>query len=231
MTGLGVVLALLLGTAGATAQEALLDRPVGADHLGPPVVWAPEAIGHGLWARRIAQGARVPVIFEAAPLMPFTGLPTRVDLTGLTVRQALDALVATDPRYAWRQFGRTVVIRPAAAWDDASHPLHRRAGIETDDNQPLAEAVRQVVEGEVIPAEMAALAASIDRGKRVARAADIRQTALVRLSGLAAEGELFLQVRDPRVSQGPFIDVATWNGHSYPIEVGATSKNAEEAGR
>jgi hypothetical protein len=226
--GLGFAVALLLGTATTRAQEAVLDRPIGADHLGVAVVWAPEAIAHGLWARRIAQAARVPVVFEVAAPMPFTGLPERVNLTGLTVREALDALVGRDPRYTWRQVGETVVIRPTPAWDDASHPLHRRAGEEAAGDQPLAEAVRQVVGGDVASPNVASLAAIVDAGKRVGRRPGPRPTALARSSDLAAVGDLFVFVRDPRITRGSYVDVATWDGRSYPIQASAS---AEEAGR
>jgi hypothetical protein len=48
-----------------------------------------------------------------------------VQLTGLTVLEALQALTSFDPRYAWRIVDDTIVIRPAAAWNDEAHPLHQ----------------------------------------------------------------------------------------------------------
>ena len=213
------VLALLLMATAVWAQDAPLDRLVGPDHLGAPIVWAPDAIGTGLWARRVAQGARVAVVFEAAPPRPSSGLPTAVDLTGLTVRAALDRVVESDPRYAWHQIGDAVVVRPIGAWEDAEHPLQAAAGAEQADDQPLAEAIRQVLRGAPLPPEMAALTARVDRGARVVRTAT-PGTALARLSALAALGEVFVQVWDPRATTGPIADVASWDGHSYPIHAG-----------
>jgi hypothetical protein len=145
------------------------------------------------------------------------------------VRAALDALVARDPRYARQQVGETIVVRPTAAWADESHPLHRLAGDEMDEEQPLADAIRQVVTGERPSAERSALAAAVDRGKRVVRKPAQRPTALARLTELAAEGEWFVRVRDPRVTPGVYLDVARWDGRSYPIQSSAATSTAGEA--
>ena len=37
----------------------------------------------------------------------------RIDLTGFTVREALDRLVAEEPRHAWHVLEGAVVVRPA----------------------------------------------------------------------------------------------------------------------
>ena len=80
----------------------------------------------------IARSARVPIGFEevAGTPMPFEGnlstIPpsARTVLIGLTVSDALDALVAADPRYSWREQDGVLLIRPAEAWDDPAHFLH-----------------------------------------------------------------------------------------------------------
>ena len=51
--------------------------------------------------------------------------PKEVKVSGLTLRAALDAVVAADPRYAWRYVDGVVVMRPIAAWNDSGHPLAR----------------------------------------------------------------------------------------------------------
>jgi hypothetical protein len=51
--------------------------------------------------------------------------PTPLDLRGVTLRQALDAVVAKDRRYSWREVDGVVVVRPVAAWRDPAHPLAR----------------------------------------------------------------------------------------------------------
>ena len=69
--------------------------------------------------------------------------PTPLDVRGVTLRQALDAVVAKDRRYSWGEVDGVVVVRPVAAWRDPAHPLHRRvpaAGVQQDagDDQLLA---------------------------------------------------------------------------------------------
>ena len=51
--------------------------------------------------------------------------PTPLDVRGVTLRQALDAVVAKDRRYSWREVDGVVVVRPVAAWRDPQHPLSR----------------------------------------------------------------------------------------------------------
>jgi hypothetical protein len=61
--------------------------------------------------------------------------PTPLDVRGVTLRQALDAVVAKDRRYEWRDVDGVVVVRPRAAWHDPEHPLLRRvpaAGVRPD---------------------------------------------------------------------------------------------------
>jgi hypothetical protein len=54
--------------------------------------------------------------------------PSWVDrpLAGLTVGQALDQIVATDPRYEWREYRGVIHVRPQAAFKDPNHFLNRR---------------------------------------------------------------------------------------------------------
>jgi len=53
--------------------------------------------------------------------------PRMVQVGGLTLRQALDAVVSAERRYEWRDLDGVVVVRPIAAWQDAAHPLLRPA--------------------------------------------------------------------------------------------------------
>ena len=54
--------------------------------------------------------------------------PRPLDVRGVTLRQALDAVVAKDRRYEWRDVDGVVVVRPRAAWRDREHPLLREVG-------------------------------------------------------------------------------------------------------
>jgi hypothetical protein len=47
-------------------------------------------------------------------------------LEGLTVAQALDQIVASDPRYEWREHHGVIHVRPLAAFQDRNHFLNRR---------------------------------------------------------------------------------------------------------
>jgi hypothetical protein len=48
-----------------------------------------------------------------------------VSLAGRTVREALDAIVAIDPRYRWIDIHGVPVVRPWASWTDTKHPLNQ----------------------------------------------------------------------------------------------------------
>jgi hypothetical protein len=82
----------------------------------------------------IARSARVPIGFEelaGIPVLDDGDLSTipfsaRTDLTGLSVGDALDALVSADPRYSWREQDGVIMIRPVQAWADPGHFLHQR---------------------------------------------------------------------------------------------------------
>jgi hypothetical protein len=82
----------------------------------------------------IARSARVPIGFEevAGIPTPFDGnlstIPpsARTALIGLSVREALDALVSSDSRYSWRETGGVILIRPVEAWADPAHFLHQQ---------------------------------------------------------------------------------------------------------
>jgi hypothetical protein len=49
--------------------------------------------------------------------------PRPLDLRGRPLREALDAVVAADRRYEWRDVDGVAVVRPRAAWSDREHPL------------------------------------------------------------------------------------------------------------
>ena len=82
----------------------------------------------------IARSARVPIGFEEVAGIPVPGfgnlstipVSERTDLVGLSVGDALDALVSADPRYGWREQDGVILIRPVQAWADPSHFLHQR---------------------------------------------------------------------------------------------------------
>jgi hypothetical protein len=119
----------------ADAQESVLARRIKADAPGAAVVWLPDGIFDGMFAWRIAESAGVPLVFEASPLnyRDPAIVAQRFDLDGLTVREALDALVAHDSSYRWEEHDGIVVIRPVGVVADPADTLNQRiAGLRGD---------------------------------------------------------------------------------------------------
>jgi hypothetical protein len=111
-------------------QQSVLDRTLDEDILGDPVVWVPSGINDGMLAARIAMSSRVPIVFEALAIdlvSPGT-VQQRLVLRGMTVRDALQLLVTTDPRYQWIELDGVVVVRPVVATTDSMNPLNRQIG-------------------------------------------------------------------------------------------------------
>jgi hypothetical protein len=82
------------------------------------------------------------------PVRRGTKRDTIVNIGGLTVRAALDKIVAADPRYEWRVLDGVVVLRPIDAWKDSQHPLLRGVpGVELVDVKAweALDAVREAV--------------------------------------------------------------------------------------
>jgi hypothetical protein len=126
-----VACSLAMCEAAAAQTPPPLDRIVGADVLGRPLVITALT---GISVGALAAAARVPMGLEATG--PATVQPWRVDASGQTVRAVLDAIVAADPRYEWRADNGVVVFRPVWAWTDMTDVLLRGVGsIKLDDVQ------------------------------------------------------------------------------------------------
>ena len=119
------------------AQSRLRERvltPVGRGDAGFFASPRPDAEELRFLLALIAKSARVPIGFEevAGVPMPYDGtlstIPpsARTLLIGLTVGEALDALVSADPRYRWREQDGVILLRPVEAWADPAHFLHKR---------------------------------------------------------------------------------------------------------
>ena len=102
----------------ASAPE---DRLLQLDSIGSPgldLVIPSQAAGAAV-AMRIFWMGRVPSGFEGvyeAPAQP--PRRARFDMTGATVREALDTLVRSDPRYLWQSMNGVIVVRPVLASAD-----------------------------------------------------------------------------------------------------------------
>jgi hypothetical protein len=120
---------------------SVLDRIVAAQPNGGPFVFAPPIKD---WSDQsvlgVGSAADIVVGFEAAPevehlLGPMTDARKaqidsrrRISLAGKTVREALDTVVAIDPRYRWVDIHRVPVVRPWASWVDPNHLLNKVVG-------------------------------------------------------------------------------------------------------
>jgi hypothetical protein len=126
--------ALFLGAlsldAGAQSPPANApeDRLLQLDSIGSPgldLVIPSQVAGDGV-AMRIFWMGRVPMGFEGvydAPAQP--PRRARFDMTGGTVRDALDTLVRTDPRYLWQSMNGVTVVRPVLASADPHNLLNQ----------------------------------------------------------------------------------------------------------
>jgi hypothetical protein len=139
------VAAALIGVLGTVAvaeqnvqTESVLDRIVteqsngGPFGVAPPIRdWSDSAV------LAVGRAADIVVGFEAAPevehlLVLMTPARktdiearTRVSLAGMTVREALDTIVAIDQRYRWVDIHGVPVVRPWASWTDPKHLLNQ----------------------------------------------------------------------------------------------------------
>jgi len=112
----------------------VLERIVGNKYNGEPLVI------HGAHdLKDLAFAAQIPIGVELLPAP--SQAPRNVRVTGLTVRDALIALMALDPRYDWREFGGVIVVRPFVAWAESEHPLSREIPAVRLDNVTVADAV------------------------------------------------------------------------------------------
>ena len=121
------------------AQPSLTERvvrPIGAED-GSLVVYSGLSQSHLRFVvAMLARSARVPIGFEEVAQEPQKDdgdiakvpIAQRTTLIGLTIARALDALVAADPRYSWREYDDVLVIRPVGAWRDPTHFLHETLG-------------------------------------------------------------------------------------------------------
>lgn len=132
LTGRTLIFALAITSVVMTRAAAQPAQPLPLERI---VRGGPVAIGPGIGTfgslYSVLRSVGVPFGFEQAGGLSEHTIAlnrlrvTEVKVSGLTLRAALDAVVAADPRYAWRYVDGVVVMRPIAVWNDPGHPLHR----------------------------------------------------------------------------------------------------------
>ena len=131
-------LAAVLTLPVARAQSAV-DRRVGVDFFGKPLVikkLTATEIG------ALAAAAHVPMGFESVGADP---APLNIQASGRSLRVVLDAIVAADPRYEWRDDNGVAVLRPTTAWTDTEDFLHRSAAAIRFDDVGVSDALQLVI--------------------------------------------------------------------------------------
>ena len=114
----------------------MLDRVVGRKATGEPLIL------HGAHdVPELARAARVAMGLELLPPGDQRAGSEGVKVTGLSLRDALTALMALDPRYEWRELDGVVVVRPLLAWTQPDHPLSRETGPARLENATVIDAV------------------------------------------------------------------------------------------
>jgi hypothetical protein len=118
---------LAAATIGAQGDQSPLDRVI-PEPIEITTAATPCTVPG--YAGRIAKAVRMPLgvehLAEPCARNPAKLLPTDIiSLGGLTAREALDRLIALDPRYRWTESGGVVVIRPESAWADPHDFLNR----------------------------------------------------------------------------------------------------------
>ena len=130
---LSLASALASTLAFARVQPSTLDQRLSSADF---VIYAPpgplaspsDASELGLLSR-IAKVAGVPFGFESDPAAPRPVVPgADVEahvVAAHTLRQALDAFAAIDPRYRWKDLDGVIVVRTSAAWGDPADALNQ----------------------------------------------------------------------------------------------------------
>ena len=131
------VFSILLSATPVPAQTpSPLDVPIA--HLSIPTHLPP--CGLKVAIGNVAKQSGVLVGFEQTSncFYAFPKLDADVtDLSGMTVRSALDALVAKVPDYRWSEMNGIAVVRPASSWNDSANVLNSRVRPFALDNMPI----------------------------------------------------------------------------------------------
>jgi hypothetical protein len=169
-------LALILTVAAATtlslrAESLTATRPI-TEWLVMSVPQAPCAVP--AIAARISEITGIPAGIEFVPGCALAD-PKRppgadeISLQGLTAEEALDRLIASDPRYRWAEVDGMILVRPLDAWTDVHHFMNATISDFGFLNQNVEAALVMLLEalrGEPIAPPTLEIAGRTDEGNR-----------------------------------------------------------------
>jgi hypothetical protein len=143
---LGVIVAALASSGVGAQSPKLLDSNVA--HFRVPNTLPPCFIAHSVM--QLARTSRAVIGLErTSDCMGSSSVPDATpdgtDLGGMTVRAALDRLMALSPNYRWKEMDGVAVVRPAASWTDASDALNLQIQPFSTDNGSASEALAKIL--------------------------------------------------------------------------------------
>jgi hypothetical protein len=145
-----VLSGLLLSVLGVTASGQSSASPGATTRVlppRPPSVWLPLSTWHLVPAMdQLAWYARAPIGFEGLDDDPYVPAPRsgELQLGGHTVAEALDKIVAGQPRYGWSEENGVIHLRPKAARADANNLLNRSVATFELHDVTLTDALHEV---------------------------------------------------------------------------------------
>jgi hypothetical protein len=114
---LSIALLMLFDVSLASAQPAL-DRVVGLTEFEEPLIITRV---DGQTLGKLARATDVPMDFEGLAVQT---KPLSIPATRQTLRKVLDAMIAADLRYEWREDDGVIVVRPVDSWSDETSWLN-----------------------------------------------------------------------------------------------------------
>lgn len=186
---------------------------------------------------RIARAGQIPAGIERLPddCLASSSRTTlepdreKVYLAGKRVGDALNELVAADPRYAWMDSDGVIVIRPLTAWANRQHFLHRTIRSFTVVEQHVGVALdewRRAVRGETaLPLESHSLRAAqrtAEGNRPFTVTLGDAPTAISALEQIArAHGRLVWEVEYCQpFAESRFATVSLWTTEQDPTGIG-----------
>jgi hypothetical protein len=120
-----------VGLSTQPAAQRVIERPLMPTADGSPsTLDFPQEVVSAVLVWRIGATGTTPTGFEGhrGAVNRRPSAFRRLPIEGMTVGDALQNLIAGDPRYAWHEHNGVVVVRPVSAWSDKDNPLNQPTG-------------------------------------------------------------------------------------------------------